>query len=278
AGLRQRLGIFDRPLLMSIFKPCLGLSAQALGEMFFQQAAGGVDLVKDDEILVDESLDTALARLEACLKAAQRAGGTVLYAVNLTGPAAELLSRAQALVRSGATCLLFNFLAYGVSTMQMLAEADLGVPIMAHPALSGAFFPAADHGIASHVLLGKIARLAGADLVLFPSPYGTVAMRRENALKIALVLTAPLHHHAASFPVPSAGITPGLVPKILQDFGPEVVVNAGGGIHGHPGGAQAGARAFRQAIEATLRGVPLADAAQKQEELRAALALWGPRP
>lgn len=78
-----------------------------------------------------------------------------------------------------------------------------------------------------------------------------------------------------SFPVPSAGIHPGLVPLIHRDFGLDVVVNAGGGIHGHPLGTAAGGRAFRQAIDAVLAGEPLREAAKRHDELRAAIEAWG---
>jgi len=61
----------------------------------------------------------------------------------------------------------------------------------------------------------------------------------------------------------------------LRDFGRDVVVNAGGGIHGHPMGAAAGGKAFRQAIDAALAGIPLEKHAATNEELRAAIELWG---
>ena len=53
------------------------------------------------------------------------------------------------------------------------------------------------------------------------------------------------------------------------------VVAAGGAIHGHPLGPAAGARAFRQAIDAVMAGVPLADAGKADRELGLALELWG---
>lgn len=79
----------------------------------------------------------------------------------------------------------------------------------------------------------------------------------------------------ASMPVPSAGIHPGLVPLILNDFGTDVIVNAGGGIHGHPMGTEAGGRAFLQAIEAAGRSIPLTEYAAEHPELKTALDLWG---
>ncbi len=56
-----------------------------------------------------------------------------------------------------------------------------------------------------------------------------------------------------------------------------MIFMAGGGMLGHPMGYTAGAMAFRQAIDASLAGVPLDVAAQECAELRAALETWGLR-
>ena len=53
------------------------------------------------------------------------------------------------------------------------------------------------------------------------------------------------------------------------------MIAAGGAIHGHPMGAAAGARAFRQGIDAVCRGESLEEAGREFEELGAALRLWG---
>ena len=57
----------------------------------------------------------------------------------------------------------------------------------------------------------------------------------------------------------------------------DVVVNAGGGIHGHPKGTAAGGQAFRQAIDATLANISLPEAAAQpgNEALQAAIDSWG---
>ena len=77
------------------------------------------------------------------------------------------------------------------------------------------------------------------------------------------------------FPVASGGIHPGIVPVNVRELGVDVVIQAGGGIHGHPWGTKAGAAAMRQAIEAVMRGVTLEEYAKTHEELRAALEKWG---
>ncbi|OXM86013.1 2,3-diketo-5-methylthiopentyl-1-phosphate enolase [Paenibacillus rigui] len=307
-GVRSLLGVQDRPLLMSIFKSVIGHDLSTLREQFYLQARGGVDLIKDDEILFENPLTPIEKRVEICMQAAaqaeQETGQKLLYAVNLTGPTFSLLDQARKAIDAGANALLFNVLAYGFDVLSELSRhPDVKVPIMAHPALAGAFYPSPHHGISANVLLGKLLRLAGADLSLFPSPYGSVVMPREENMAIKEVLltekasdytvsTARLQAAGAlvdaaeqrdaaelklktSFPVPSAGIHPGLVPLILRDFGDQVVVNAGGGIHGHPMGTIAGGQAFRQAIDACLAGESLRTYAERHPELKAAIEAWG---
>lgn len=279
-GLRGRLDAQNRPLLMSIFKSCLGLPFDDLKTQFRAQALGGVDLVKDDEIFFADERAPFLDRIKAfkqiAIETEAETGKPVLYAANLTGPVHELNEKAKRAVEAGADCLLFNVLAFGFDALHRLAaDPDVQVPIMAHPALAGAYYPSPDYGIATPLLLGTLMRIAGADLVLFPSPYGNVALDKKEALQLAQHLTDPLEGVRRSFPVPSAGIHPGLVPQLFADFGLDQIVNAGGGIHGHPGGATAGAKAFVAAIEAVTAGRTLDEAAAQSSELAIALEKWG---
>jgi 2,3-diketo-5-methylthiopentyl-1-phosphate enolase len=276
-GIRKAVGERSKPLTMAIFKPCVGLAPQDLGQMFYELAAGGMHLVKDDEILPDLSICPTEKRLEACLKAGVRArreiGQRTLYAVNLTGPVSQLVNKALRLAKHGAECFLLNVLSYGYGILEELR--DVGVPIMAHPALAGGLCGSPDTGMSYRVVLGSLMRLGGADIVLFPSSYGTVALPpiETKAITEALTERSSLHR---SFPGPSAGIHPGLVPRILRDYGMDVIINAGGGVHGHPEGARAGARAFRQAIDRAMAQRDFKTLLEKDApELAKALALWG---
>jgi 2,3-diketo-5-methylthiopentyl-1-phosphate enolase len=295
-GVRNKLAVQNRPLLMSIFKSVIGHDIHGLREQFLQQALGGVDLIKDDEILFENHLTPLTKRVQICMEAAKEAeqttGQKLLYAVNITGSTSKLAEQAEKAIAAGANAILFNVLAYGFDTLHELSSnPNINVPIMAHPAMAGAFYPSPYHGISASLLLGKLMRIAGADLVLFPSPYGSVVMPREENMAIKHTLlttnlqedyvytregvTPSFPNLAESFPVPSAGIHPGLVPNILRDFGQEVVVNAGGGVHGHPMGAAAGGHAFRQAMEAVAQGTSLTQFAQDHPELQAAITAWG---
>lgn len=279
SGIRELVGVYDRPLLMSIFKGVIGRDIAYLKDQLKQQVLGGVDLVKDDEILFENPLtpfeDRILVGKEVLQQVFEETGHKALYAVNLSGKTFDLKDKAKRATELGASVLLFNVFAYGLDVMQSLVEdPEIDVPIMAHPAVSGASTASSLYGFSSSLLLGKLVRMSGADFSLFPSPYGSVALDRNEALGIA---KNSLNEDGfkQAFPVPSAGIHPGLVPLLVNDFGVNSVINAGGGVHGHPNGAIGGGQAFRAAIDGTLSGITLKEAAEKSEDLKLAIDLWG---
>ena len=279
-GIRGILGVYDRPLVMSIFKGVIGRDLAYLRSQLREQALGGVDIIKDDEILFDNELtpfeQRVLAGKEVLEEVFAETGHKAIYAVNLSGRTFELKEKAKRAVEVGADLVLFNVFAYGLDVLHSLAEdPEITIPIMAHPAVSGALTPSEFYGIDNQLLLGKLLRYAGADLVLFPSPYGSVALNRDETLGIAEELTKEDNRFKTAFPVPSAGIHPGLVPVLIQDFGKNSIINAGGGVHGHPDGAVGGGKAFRAAVDAVLAGKTLQEAAQDNSYLQKAIELWG---
>jgi len=278
-GIRGLLDVHGRPLVMSIFKGVIGRDIDYLTAQLRQQALGGVDLVKDDEILFDNPLTPFEQRITAAKQVLhevyKETGHRTLYAVNLSGRTSQLRDKARKARELGADALLFNVHAYGLDVLQELAEdEDIALPLMAHPAFSGAFTSSPFYGVAAPLALGKLTRIAGADFSLFPSPYGSVAMEKAAALALGEQLTNESLLKPA-FPVPSAGIHPGLVPLLINDFGIDSIINAGGGVHGHPDGAAGGGKAFRQAVEAVLQNQTLKNASEQQPELKTALELWG---
>lgn len=278
-GIRSKLGVYDRPLLMSIFKGVIGRDLEFLLKQLREQSLGGVDLIKDDEILFENELTPFEKRIslgkQVLDEVYETTGQRTFYAANLTGRTSQLRDKARKAAELGADALLFNVFAYGLDVLQELREDDeITVPIMAHPAVSGALTSAADYGFSHSLLLGKLVRYAGADFSLFPSPYGSVALEKQQAISISEALTVE-DDFKKTFPVPSAGIHPGMVPLLINDFGVDSIINAGGGVHGHPGGAQGGGKAFRQAIDTVLQGKTLEEGALEHDELKTALTLWG---
>lgn len=279
-GIRQLTGVKNRPYVMSIFKGVIGRDLTYLENQLREQALSGVDFIKDDEILFENELTPFEERIRTGRRVLEsvfeETGHRALYAVNLSGKTFDLREKAKRAVELGADILLFNVFAYGLDVLQSLVEdRDIKIPFMAHPAVSGASTPSEFYGISNELLLGKLVRYAGADFSLFPSPYGSVALPKEEALGISQALTIKDDKIKATLPVPSAGIHPGLVPLLYQDFGLDSVINAGGGVHGHAYGAIGGGKAFRQAVDAVLQDQSLASYAASHKELEWALNQWG---
>ncbi|MDD3840794.1 MAG: RuBisCO large subunit C-terminal-like domain-containing protein [Clostridia bacterium] len=278
-GVRKLLGIPKRPLLNNMIKPCTGYTPEVGVKLFREAAIGGVDIVKDDELIADASFNTIEQRVKLYMEAEkevyQEKGEKTLYSVNVTDDIPKVFENAKRAIELGCNAIMINFVATGIPVLRALAEdPDINVPILAHMDVAGAYHMSPEFGISSHIMLGKLARLAGADIVVHPAPYGKATVLPEKFSKIALNLSFPMYHIKPTFPMPSGGITPPNVPKVIKDLGPNIVIGSGGGIHAHPQGPTAGARAFRQAIDATMSGVPLEEAAKEHEELAASLTAW----
>jgi 2,3-diketo-5-methylthiopentyl-1-phosphate enolase len=274
-GIRGILGVVDRPLVMAIFKPALGLSAADHAKILAEVAPQGLDVIKDDEIMGDLASAPSAQRLQACRevldRAQQQTGKPLLYAINVTGRADRLQTKARELVAAGANALLLNVLTYGFAVLEALAaDPEINVPIFAHPSLAGAMCGSPDYGLSYSVVLGTLMAHAGADAVLYPAHYGSLPFDpiEEFAIRDAL-------RSRNVFPVPSAGIHPGVVPMALRDYGQDVILNAGTGIMDHPQGASAGVEAFFAALRLAVPGQPFDLGTIADGPLQAALQKWG---
>ena len=99
----------------------------------------------------------------------------------------------------------------------------------------------------------------------------------EEAARNYQTMVAPFYQIKPTWPMPAAGMYPGLIPVLMEEFGIDQIIPAGGGMLGHPMGYTAGAMAWRQAIDAQLAGIPLVEASHSKPELRAAIEKWGIR-
>lgn len=281
-GIRELVGAPDRPLLITMLKPALGLTPKESAEVFYQAAIGGSDGVKDDELLVSHPWSHFLDRVREHERAAQAAfeetGHRTLYFVNITDRPDRLVSNAYRAIEAGASALMVDFVTVGTAALSMLADDPaIAVPIMGHLAFAGAIYGSPWSGVSSHLVLGKLPRLAGADIIVYPSPYGTLNYQRSKHLRLAQVMTDPFYAIRRTVPTPGGGLHAGFAPRLFRDLGIDYALGAGGAIHGHPMGAAAGARAIRQAMDAATRAEALTEAAAANPELAAALALW-PEP
>jgi 2,3-diketo-5-methylthiopentyl-1-phosphate enolase len=278
-GIRRLVGAMDRPLLITMLKPAIGLTPKESAEVFYQVAIGGSDGVKDDELLVSHPWSHFLDRVREHERVARVAfeetGHRTLYFVNITDRPDRLVENAHRAIDAGASALMVDYLTVGISALSMLADDPaIAVPILGHLAFAGAISASPRNGVSSHLVLGQLPRLAGADTVVYPSPYGTLQFSRSEHVRVAKAMTDPLYQIRPILPTPGGGLHAGMVPRLVGDLGIDFAIGAGGAVHGHPMGAAAGAKAIRQAIDAAVRGESLNDAAAASPELGAALAAW----
>ncbi|MBU7013678.1 MAG: ribulose 1,5-bisphosphate carboxylase [Theionarchaea archaeon] len=271
-GIRKILNVPERPLLNNMIKPCTGYPPQAGRDLFFEAARGGADIIKDDELLADAPFNTLDERIPLYMEAADRAeeekGEKTLYAVNVTDRIPKVLENAEKAIELGTNCIMVNYLTAGISVLRALADdPSITVPILTHMDFAGALYESPVSGVASPIVLGKLPRLAGADVIVFPAPYGKAPYLKERYVQTAKTMTYPFHDIPPVFPMPSGGIAQPMVDELINDLGRDIVIGAGGAIHAHPMGPAAGSRAFRQAIDAVMEGRSIDEAAEEHEEL-----------
>ncbi|MBW2651243.1 MAG: ribulose 1,5-bisphosphate carboxylase, partial [Deltaproteobacteria bacterium] len=246
-----------RPLLNNMIKPCSGYPLEVGVDLFYKAALGGCDVIKGQVY--------------------EETGEHTLYCVNVTDRLPRMFEVAKRVVEAGANAMMVNYIAVGHEAMRALAEdPDINVPILAHMDVAGAYFMSPNQGISSPLILGKTARMCGADAVVIPFAQGGKGIYMPDRFKQSVnCMVYPFGDLKPTLPMPSGGITPANVADAVNSMGKDIMIGSGGGIHAHPQGPTAGAKAFRQAIDAALKGIPLEEYAKDNEELGRALGLWG---
>jgi len=276
-GVRELLRIEGRPLVGTIIKPKLGLKTSDHAEVAYEAWVGGCDIVKDDENLSSQAFNPFEERVAETLEmrdwAESETGERKAYMVNISAETEEMLRRAEIVKAQGGRYAMVDIITCGFSALQTLRKHDLGLVIHAHRAGHAAFTRSDSHGINMKVI-AKVARIVGVDQLHVGTAVGKMSETREEVLENVEALKRPMHGLKRVLPVASGGLHPGLVPELIELFGTDFVIQAGGGIHGHPMGSRRGATAMRQAVDAVIQGSTLEEYSNKHEELAGALKTW----
>jgi ribulose-bisphosphate carboxylase large chain len=277
AGIRRLLKVPERPLVGTIIKPKLGLNTKDHAHVAFEAWRGGCDIVKDDENLSSQKFnpfeDRVTQTLESRDKAQKETSERKVYVVNITAETDTMLKRAQTVVDQGGEYIMVDILTCGWSALQTLRDQNIKLVIHAHRAGHAAFTKNPKHGISMRPI-ATVARIIGVDQLHVGTVVGKMSETKNEVVENIYACKAKLGGLKPVLPVASGGLHPRLVPALLETFGNDVVIQAGGGIHGHPDGTVAGAKAMRQAVEAALEGKTLEEYAKTHNELKAALELW----
>jgi ribulose-bisphosphate carboxylase large chain len=297
-GVRKKLHILDRPLVGTIVKPKLGLNSLEHARVAYHAWLGGCDIVKDDENLSSMKFNKFKTRVVETLKALEKAekitGERKMYMPNITSETVEMIRRMKFVKDHGGICAMVDVLTMGWSALQTVRDYNkhFKLIIHAHRAGHAALTRDKKHGI-SMLTIAKVARLIGVDQLHIGTMIGKMHGKEEVPvidqeieqemikpkkglffIKGGHMLEQDWHDIKPVFAVCSGGLNPVHVPYLIHHLGRNIIMQFGGGIHGHKRGTIAGARAARQAVNATLKGISLKEYSLNHHELAQALDQW----
>ncbi|MGH1416454.1 MAG: ribulose-bisphosphate carboxylase large subunit family protein [Pelagimonas sp.] len=279
AGTRRLSGVEGRPLIGTIIKPSVGLSAQETGALAVELCAGGIDFIKDDELQADGPAcpfeDRVRAVMDAVNQQADKTGKKAMVAFNLTGEIDEMRRRHDFVLAQGGTCVMASLTAVGMSGMIALGRHS-ELPIHAHRCGWGALTRDPMLGW-SYPAWSKLWRLAGADHMHVNGLDNKFTEADDSVIASARSLTEPLFDKQPmrAVPVFSSGQTIRQAAGTLKAVGsPDLIVTAGGGVVAHPDGVASGVRAMCDAWDAAMQGIDLAEYAKDHPALSSALTIY----
>ena len=290
-GVKKFLKIKDRPVLATVPKPKVGFYSEEHAKVGYEAWSGGVDLLKDDENLSSQTFNRFEKRLELSMKMRDKAeketGERKSYLVNITAETEEMKRRAKLVKDHGNEFAMVDILTAGWAGVQTIRDTcqELGLAIHAHRAFHAAFDRNPKHGMSMKVI-AEISRIVGVDQLHIGGMGKLVGSRvevMENWIKCSNhsneegtnMLGQNWYGTNPVLGTCSGGLHPGIIGRLINLLGKDIVIQAGGGIHGHPGGTRAGAKALRDAVDACVGGISVRDYSRDKPELAAALKKWG---
>lgn len=225
-GIRTITGVEGRALTCAALKP-QGSSVEYLAHLARLFALAGIDVIKDDHGIANQTYHPFAERVPAVQKAIAEAnretGGRTIYAPTFSGGAHSLAEQTRIAKESALKMALVAPMLVGIPAFVEL-QVDLDIPVMAHPAFAGT------QRIAPPALLGKLFRLFGADATIFPNHGGRFSFSRETCLAIAKAARAPWHDVRPTLPVPAGGMTVERVDEMIRGYGTDTMLLIGGAL------------------------------------------------
>lgn len=230
-GIRKILGVHGRPLFGGIVKPKIGLTPQQVADVCKEMADGGIDFIKEDEILADQEWCPLRQRVPLVAKALQ--GYRVIYAPCITGDGREILRKARVAREFGATGIHLNIWCGLGAYVEMRKLINL--PLFFQKS-GDKVWTTGPFSIDFKVICKLINRI-GCDFAHVGMWGGYMAEGYEE-LKMRI---QALGNTVPSF---SCGVRPEHVGKIRKLFGNDLMISSGGYLAGHPKGVSAAVREF----------------------------------
>lgn len=242
-GYRKLTQQYNKPLLGGIVKPKTGLNPDQLLDMVKQMVDGGVDFIKEDEILSNPAFCPLERRVEMIANYLQRQSRKVIVCHTINSDPHEVLNRVKAIHELGGNGVHVNIWG-SLGVYNSVRKLDL--PIALHLQSSGAkvFTEKQNKFSISWSVVCYLATLMGVDTIQTGMIGGY-----SNDDPLEIIECLEILRRGNTLPALSCGFHPGLVDKITSMVGNDYLANVGGAIHGHPNGTTAGAMAMRQAID-----------------------------
>ena len=242
-GIRKFTNCYEKPILGGIVKPKIGVKPKTLLKMVKEMVEGGVNFIKEDEIMSNPQCCPVEERVPLIMDYLK--DKKVIYSVCVNSDPLHVLNRVKKVNQLGANSVHINFWS-GLGVYKSIR--DLNLDLFIHFQKSGDRILTNknhDYHIDWNVIC-DLAGLMGVDFI-HAGMWGGYLSDNESDLRKTL---ATLHHRNV-MPALSCGMNPGLVEAINKRFGFDYMANVGGAIHGHPGGSRSGATAMRQSIDKT---------------------------
>lgn len=257
-GFREFTGQYNKPLLGGIVKPKIGITPEVLLEMVKQMVDGGVDFIKEDEIMSNPVCAPLERRVDLIANYLAKQSRKVVLCHTINCDPHVVVDRVKRVHELGGNGVHINVFS-GLGVYNSIRKLDL--PLYLHYQSSGAkVFTDVNHRFSiSWPVMCQLATMMGVDTIQTGMVGGYSNDDPEEIKKCLDVLRA-----GNTLPALSCGLHPGLIDKVTELAGLDYLGNAGGAIHGHPGGTVAGSQAMRQAIEKNY-----------SEEYKQAINKWG---
>ena len=278
AGTRRLAGVHDRPLIGTIVKPSIGLTAEQTADLVDALCAAGIDFIKDDELISNPPYEPFSERLAAVMpvlkRHADRLGRMPMYAFNISDSLDNMRRHHDAVLAAGGTCVMVSLNWVGFAGVEHLRRHS-ALPIHGHRNGWGALTRHPGLGMAFEAYQ-KLWRLCGIDHLHVNGPRSKFWEPDDSVLRSARACLAPFADKSPLMPVFSSGQWAGLAPELYAPLrSVDLMHLAGGGIIGHPDGTAAGVQSMRQAWEAAVAGVDLQQYASTRPALQRALVHFG---
>lgn len=278
AGTRRLAGVHGRPLIGTIVKPSIGLTAEQTAKLVDELCSADIDFIKDDELIANPPYEPFERRLAAVMpvlhKHADRLGRMPMYAINISGSIDDMLRRHDVVLQAGGTCVMVNVNWVGFAGVEHLRRHSQ-LPIHGHRNGWGAFTRHPALGFAFEAYQ-KFWRLAGVDHLHVNGLRSKFWEPDESVVRSARACLSSFSGVPAVMPVFSSGQWAGQAPDLYSQLrSTDLMHLAGGGIIGHPDGINAGVASMRESWEAAVAGESLDSYAMTHPALGRALSHFG---